>query len=49
MVTDRRMLPSPIERVLVRLPLGLTGASALLRDLGTRLGEGPQLISALAD
>ena len=47
-VTDRRMLPSPIERVLARLPLGLTGAGALLRDLGTRLGETPQLISALA-
>lgn len=47
-VTDRRMLPSPIERVLVRLPLGLTGASALLRDLGARLGQA-QMISALAD
>jgi hypothetical protein len=48
-VTDRRLLPSPIERVLVRLPLGLTGAGALLRDLGARLGEAPQMISALAD
>lgn len=48
-VTDRQTLPSPLERVLARLPLGLTGAGALLRDLGTRLGSGPQLISALAD
>ena len=48
-VTDRRLRLSPLERVLARLPLGLTGAGALLRDLGTRMGPASPLISALAD
>jgi len=47
-ITDRRMLGGPLERILARLPLGLTGASALLRDLGARLGPAP-VVSALAN
>ncbi len=45
-VTDRRVMPNPLERVLARMALGPTGAGALLRDLSARLRQSGDLVSA---